>query len=228
MKTTKAKNGAQTVSANTMTTISQKFWDNIVQMCIQVKNGESTWADVSNFAAQNGIEMSADYIRQGCRIMFAAIDAGMSLSASDASDKLTEGLTEASQKIPQSVETKPDGTSARDYLLTQDRLTKLFEGGDLSEKKVREWFGIPDELTITGMKYQVWHGAVKGGGKQMLYNIKVNLAPKSAQDIIPEDFAQFFDDNETRFAALPPVPMFDPAPEGSTWLECDVYCQPYK
>ena len=221
MKTTKAKNGAQTVSANTMNTISQKFWDNIVQMCIQVKNGESTWADVSNFAAQNGIEMSADYIRQGCRIMFAAIDAGMSLSASDASDKLTEGLTEASQKIPQSVETKPDGTSARDYLLTQDRLTKLFEGGDLSEKKVREWFGIPDELTITGMKYQVWHGAVKGGGKQMLYNIKVNLAPKSAQDIVPEDFAQFFDDNETRFAALPPVPLFDPAPEGSTWLECD-------
>lgn len=218
---TKTKKRAQTVSANTMTTISQKFWDNIVQMCIQVKNGESTWADVSAFAAQNGIEMSADYIRQGCRILFAAMDAGMTLSTSDAADKLNEGLTEAAQKIPHSVETKGDGKSARDYVVNHDRLVRLFEGGDLSEQKVREFFGIPDSLEITGMKYQIWHGAVKGGGKQMLYNIKVNLAPKTAKDIRPEDFEQFFGDNEGRFAALPPVPKFAPAPAGSTWLECD-------
>ena len=221
MKTNKTKNGAQTVSANTMNTISQKFWENIVQLCMQVKNGESTWQDVSDFAAQNGIEMSKDYIRQGCRILFAAVDGGMTLSASDAAEKLTSGLTEAAQKIPQCSETKADGTVARDYLVEADRLAKLFENGDLSEKKVREWFGIPDTLVITSLKYQVWHGAIKGGGKQMLYNIKVNLAPKGAKDITPEDFEQFFEDNEERFAALPAVPKFEPAPDASTWLECD-------
>lgn len=217
----KKNNGTKTISANTMDTISKKFWENIAAMCIQVKNKESTWNDVADFARNNGIPMSPDYIRQGTTILFRLLDAGLTLSASDAADKFCEGMVEAGMKIPQSSETKSDGTIAQDYLINQDRLVRLFENQNLSEKKVREFFGIPDDLVITGMKYQVWHGAVKGGGKQMLYNIKVNLAPKTAQDLTPEDFEQFFRDNESRFAALPAVAKFNAAPDASTWLEVD-------
>lgn len=220
IKRKKERKNAQ--STKEVSQISQKFWENIISLCLQVKNGDLTWKDVSYFAEDHGVSMSPDYIRQGCRILFAAIDGGLKLSMSEASDKLSQGLSEASQKIPQSAEIKKDGTSTRDYLVDQDRLEKLFDSGDLSEKKVRQFFGIPDTLEITAMKYQIWHSAVKGGGKQMLYNIKVNLKPKGAEDIKPEDFKQFFDENQERFAARPEVDLFPPIPDGATYLEYDV------
>lgn len=218
IKRKKERKNAQ--STKEISQISQKFWENIISLCLQVKNGDLTWKDVSYFAEDHGVSMSPDYIRQGCRILFAAIDGGLTLSMSEASDKLSQGLSEASQKIPQSAEIKKDGTSNRDYLVDQDRLEKLFDEGDLSEKKVRQFFGIPDTLEITAMKYQIWHSAVKGGGKQMLYNIKVNLKPKGAEDIKPEDFALFFKENNEKFISLP-VEELPPVPEGATFLEVD-------
>ena len=183
---------------------------------------ELTWEQAAQQAsALYGYNHSPDFMRQSARALQWLHQNGRSiLLDGEASEAPTEETT-CCEKTPVNGTINADGSAAREYVVGSDRLETLFQGGDLSERKVREFFGIPDDLVITGMKYQIWHGAIKGGGKQMLYNIKVNLAPKSAEDITPEDFAQFFGDNEGRFAALPAVAQFGPAPNASTYLECD-------
>lgn len=203
---------------------TKDIYRGVFELMMKAIRRETTWERAAQQAsALYGYNHSPDFMRQSARALQWLHQNGRSiLLDGEASEAPTEEATAVSEKTPVNGTINADGSASREYVVGSDRLEKLFQGGDLSEKKVREFFGIPEELVITGMKYQVWHGAVKGGGKQMLYNIKINLAPKSAEDITPEDFAQFFDENENRFAALPAIEKFDPAPAGSTYLEVDI------
>jgi UDP-2,3-diacylglucosamine pyrophosphatase LpxH len=161
--------------------VQQKTWNDIISKCIEVHNGAATWKEVSAFAASRGITMSADFIRQGCRILFAALDNGLQLNAPDAANCFDAGLNKDSKTPYQTEMTGEEITNM--YIVTGARLQQFYAQNKVSYDAIREYFGISDDFIITSAKVNNWNVGTKGGAAQL----KVALKPKAAKDFTMDD-----------------------------------------
>lgn len=162
-------------------TVQQKTWHDIVAKCIEVHNGAATWADVSQFAASRGVTMSRDFVRQGCRILFAALDNGMKLSIEDAAKHMDAGL-KLDSRTPYQTEMTGDQITNM-YAVTGLRLQQFYAQNAVNYDTIREYFGISDDFVITAVKVNNWNVGTKGGAAQL----KVSLKSKAAKDFTLDD-----------------------------------------
>ena len=184
---------------NNKTNKKDNYLMSLLDIALAIRNGEKTWADAEAFARENGDESSAAFIRQGFRYVFRLYDAGY--ITNDNAREIKDALATPANKTVNS-----DGSR------TMDRLVPLYEGqDDLTEAEMLAFFNLnADDWTVTGSKLQAWHGQVKNGGKQLLYNLRINVRPKVASDFGPSDIDSFIKRNAGGIA-LPAVGKFNKA-----------------
>lgn len=138
-----------------------------------VENGDATWAEAAEVAAANGFNWSKDVMRQGFRFMDAALAAGYQLSLPGA--ELDDAAQKAIDNHPNLTEQKSDGS------VYMDRLVQVFEDVNPNDgPAIMKALNLdPKFWELINAKTQMWHGATKNGGKQILCNIKANVRPKT-------------------------------------------------
>lgn len=198
------------------------FWPKFFEACNKMLHKEPgvSWPSIYEWAKESGVDLlSPDYIRQGCTLLFRALHDGATFQVNEAGKVHEVANTSESVSLPVAMELKKDGSAVQEHILSQDKLEALFEGHCLSEAKVREFFGISPDFVITSMRVQEWHSAIRGGGKQVLHNLRVTLEP--AKTITPELFRLYCDEMAQRIPALPEIEPFEKANEG-TYLHVDI------
>lgn len=197
------------------------FWPKFFEACNKMLRKEPgvSWPSIYEWAKESGVDLlSPDYIRQGCTLMFRAMHDGVTIQVNDAGKVCEVANDSESVSLPVAMELKKDGSAIQEHVLSQDKLEALFDGRCLSEAKVREFFGISPDFVITSMRVQEWHSAIRGGGKQILHNLRVTLEP--AKTITPELFRLYCDEMARRIPSLPVIDKITKADDG-TYLHVD-------
>jgi hypothetical protein len=173
--------------------IQQVCWYDIIQKCIDVHNGDCTWKEASEFAQARGVNYSQDVLRQGCRILFAAIDNGLTITTDNDTILFKVGQDQdkdvlVDSTIPHSVTTK-EGETTNSYKVSGDKLQNFYSNGRVSLRAIQEFFKISDEFAITNVTVNEGNAQTKKECIGM-YQLKVTLKPKNASNITLDDLAK--------------------------------------
>lgn len=177
--------------------IQQICWYDIIQKCIDVHNGDCTWKEASEFARARGVDYSSDVLRQGCRVLFAAVDNGLTITTADNTilfqmDKNQDKDVLVDSIIPHAVTTKEDETT-NSYKVSGDKLQNFYANGRVSISAIQEFFKISDEFAITNVTVNEWNSQTKKECIGM-YQLKVTLKPKNASNITLDDLVKIAND----------------------------------
>ncbi len=206
----KVKKNPAAMQPSAIAETNYDFMKGLYDLGVKIKNKEATWEDAENYARAYGKDMSADYIRQGFRIIFMMIDAGFTFSKVEeaAIDELT---------APVSRTVNEDGSQKL------EKLVALFEGEPMTPEVMLKAFNLsPEDWKIKSSSSQQWHSAVKGGKKIILYSIKIFVEPRSSSEITFADIDAYF--ARANKKPLPAVKKFEVArnEQGKTYLEIDL------
>lgn len=182
MKQKKEPARAPSIAQESQNSVQNKAWHDIIAKCIEAHHKKATWQEVSNYAATRGVSMSPAFVRQGCRILFAALDAGMTLSTADAAKAFDDSIPYDSTDPYEITMTEEEVT--RMYIVTGMRLQQFYQKQKVDYDTIREYYGISDEFEITSVKVNNWNSGREGSAQ-----LKVSLKPKTIKTLDLRDFA---------------------------------------
>lgn len=181
MKQKKEPARAPSIAQEAQSSVQNKAWHDIIAKCIEAHHKNATWQEVSDFAASRGVTMSPAFVRQGCRILFAALDAGLTLSSADAAKTFDMGVP-YDQTDPYEMTMTEDEVTQM-YIVTGVRLQQFYRKKQVSYEAIREFYGISDEFEITAVKVNNWNSGREGSAQ-----LKVSLKPKTVSTLDLHDF----------------------------------------
>lgn len=172
------------------------YLEALLDIALDIREGNKTWADAEAFARKNGDSSSADVIRQGFRYVFKLYDAGYI-------NQDNEKYIKDALSAPANITIREDGSRE------MDRLVALYEGTEeLTKDEMLGFFHLnPEDWVITSSKVQAWHGQKEHSQRQILYNLRLNVRPKVIEDFGISDIESFIRRNAGGIA-LPAVPKF--------------------
>lgn len=185
-----------------MKNLTKKNFAEFIALCSQVDGKNVTWNTVAEFAQAHKITLpdgkpiTAAY----CSHIWPGLEDALSLKMLDLNTGDTPETIAAKASV--NVENKENGEK------TLDRLVVLYENADeLTPERMLGFFKLnPEDWDIKSSKCNAWNGPTEEG-KQLLYQLKITVAPKTAKTFSAEDFDRVLEKHNGKFT-LPAVPVY--------------------
>lgn len=182
--------------------LTKKNLAGLVAIGYATETKEKTWKDAEQYCRGNGITLddgnpvTAAYLSHIWPGIKASVEVG---NVDFNTDETPEAIA---AKAAVGVENKENGEK------TLDRLVVLYEDTDsLTPEEMLGFFKLnPEDWTVVSSKCNAWNGPTTDG-KQLLYQLKITVRPKTTGDFTPEDFDKVLERYSGKIN-LPAVPTY--------------------